>query len=347
MNAFLGCTKYHIITCINLINTKYREEDNIFVIYDFEGNLYELYSRISISMRNIKIFYIDGISTNNLILNYLKYIKLFNKEFKNCYCSKFFVHGFNPYAEIIYSILKKKNKKIEYICYEEGLGSYVLETCIKNLSIKQRILLSFFTFRILKKREYNLLLYEPMLLCVNNYDMVKLEKLEKIQSFNNEYYNYIFNYKKEFDYNEKVIYLEQIYTNFHEFDELENKLIEQLKINFKDDFIIKRHPRSNKNYKLKCIEDKSPWELVCMNNKIEDRILISVNSTACITPKVLFDKEPIIIILAKIFPDDLNIANHVCTLFEKLENTYKNKNRVFIPNNFDELNKIFDYIKIN
>ncbi len=59
------------------------------------------------------------------------------------------------------------------------------------------------------------------------------------------------------------------------------------------------HPRNPENDTIFLGSDpRQIWELQVLNTKdVEDKLIISVHSTACLTPKILFDKEPYVILL--------------------------------------------------
>lgn len=112
------------------------------------------------------------------------------------------------------------------------------------------------------------------------------------------------------------------------------------------DFSYKPHPNEvldENHQRFNLYQYEIPWEL---NIKIikNSNILISVFSTASVTPKILSDKEPTIIFLFRIlYPYEFFKAEE---FFERVKNSYRNKNKVLAPKSIDELSKIlFDFGK--
>ena len=87
-------------------------------------------------------------------------------------------------------------------------------------------------------------------------------------------------------------------------------------------------------------------EYFYVNSDIENNTLISVFSTACLSPFFMFNKEPRVIFLYKIIgldkKNDYNL--NFIKFIEKIQNNYKQKDRFLIPRTLDELDEIFDKI---
>ena len=83
------------------------------------------------------------------------------------------------------------------------------------------------------------------------------------------------------------------------------------------------------------------WEIMCANIDFSNKILISHCSTALYTPKFIFDQEPIVIFLFDMLVDDvLQSLNqmHAFEIFvDRLKETYRDKEKVFLPKSKEEL----------
>lgn len=96
--------------------------------------------------------------------------------------------------------------------------------------------------------------------------------------------------------------------------------------------------------------DKQIWEMKLLNmNDIDRKCFVSIHSTACLTPKLLFDEEPYLILFYHLIDDKVIERNeqfeHTMKLFI---DTYKHKERIMLPKTKDEFVECVDkFIKIN
>lgn len=72
------------------------------------------------------------------------------------------------------------------------------------------------------------------------------------------------------------------------------------------------------------------------------KILMSVFSSACIMPKIMFDEEPFVILLYKLIDvsDETAINSDIIDLVYKVKESYQNPERFVIPETFEELTQI-------
>lgn len=136
------------------------------------------------------------------------------------------------------------------------------------------------------------------------------------------------------------------------FDSYEEKLFIEIESVFPN-VLIKMHPRDEKSLvsKYKIFDIDAPWEAFPNNQDVNDFLLISTNSTALLTAKLLYNQEPFILVLDGLFGTN-NKSNSksnddIVQMFFELKNKYKNKDRVQIPMNESELKKSLTYIKNN
>lgn len=86
--------------------------------------------------------------------------------------------------------------------------------------------------------------------------------------------------------------------------------------------------------------DNIPWEIYNFYNKLEKKILISYNSTACFTPKIIYDEEPTIIMLFKIKELGIKNENYNDAFLKNIKKIYKDPQKIIIPTTFFELKKV-------
>ena len=107
-----------------------------------------------------------------------------------------------------------------------------------------------------------------------------------------------------------------------------------------ENFLYKTHPNEVLNgihNRFEIYHTNSPWELN-INSCEDNNILISVFSTASITPKILYNKEPRVIFLFRLLQPYLFFQAE--EFLVRVRNSYQNKNRVVAPRTIKELSEI-------
>lgn len=105
---------------------------------------------------------------------------------------------------------------------------------------------------------------------------------------------------------------------------------------------LKLHPRDHaQSYPPeRLLQLDAVWEVLpCLQN-VEDMLLISESSTALISPKLLFDQEPRVLVLEHLYPqrsDSTAAHQGRLHLFETVQAAYRDKSRFRIPKTFTEL----------
>ncbi len=109
-----------------------------------------------------------------------------------------------------------------------------------------------------------------------------------------------------------------------------------------DKLVVKMHPASrNTDYPDNILKfyDKIPFELIMDSYSMDRKILISIFSTACFSPKLLMDEEPYIILTYKIMKNSFSINTQYLELIEKIKGSYTNPEKIMIPDSIEELIK--------
>lgn len=104
---------------------------------------------------------------------------------------------------------------------------------------------------------------------------------------------------------------------------------------YKENVLFCPHPRKPLESNIfENQKEKSLWEINVLNNaNINELCLMTFNSTACLSPKILFDYEPYVIMTYSLLNDNKNIDNYVV----KAKKLYKDKNKVMTPRSETEL----------
>lgn len=250
--------------------------------------------------------------------------------------------GYLNFNVIFTTYLQKKYPETKCFFLDDGMESYLDKNTEDSYSALYSKVSHLFSVGGAVMNVEKLYVYMPELVAAKE-KYSGIYKLPSIDDLNlKRYLRDIFQYhtlrmKKKC----KVIYFDQLSTgDFH--DETLLKLQEKVLqiISEKWDasqWMIKMHPRSvldlypKKSHKL---ITTLPWELFCDDLVDENTILIAISSTACITPKMIYGKEPKVFLLEKIFINDTE--RKVCDFFRRVRVAYKSDNSFFIPESMEE-----------
>lgn len=148
------------------------------------------------------------------------------------------------------------------------------------------------------------------------------------------------NYKGSYSDND-IIYLQQPVSLWdHKYPEVEKELLYKCLDILDDRFIIRCHPLTVNDPKIKGIRydlQNYSWETVCIDQISDRNILIGVFSTAQFTPKQIFGREPYVIFIHKIIkPTGLDHVQ-IDRMIGKLIESYDSRNRILVPETTEEL----------
>ena len=112
-----------------------------------------------------------------------------------------------------------------------------------------------------------------------------------------------------------------------------------------NDLAVKMHPRSLidpyderiPRYRAKC-----PFEVLMSTMNMQDKVLISMFSTACMNPKLMLDVEPVVIFTLKLSGMEQFFLLNDDTLasIERFRATYRDQSRIYVPETMEELQAI-------
>ena len=253
--------------------------------------------------------------------------------------------------KILYHQCVLKGKKPDVIQYDEGLRSY-------SMDFKKSDNRPFFMGEYGKNNFCNAIngmyLYRPEVYSVDEYDY-ELYKLP------NPYENTILKEKLTYIFGnepmpeERFIYFEDFFfTDRHVTNDME--LFKEIaRIVGKDNIVVKTHPRDDYDrfapmgYKT-IGKSNTPWECQLLNSTVEKKILISVTSTAILTPYIIFNKNINVVSLEKLYKWEVPL--HTDEGFQKCLDRIKknmNENGVYLhmPSSLEELRELLLYMKSN
>lgn len=290
-----------------------------------------------------KLHLINSIKNIIFPLNYLKDnypidINLIKNQYDYIVTTKF-----TPFIAAMWQV----NKKAKLHLHEDGAGSYI---AYFDLEMRSKSYKMFYKLFNNGKDFYN---YEKIYL--NNKDIYTRDDknlVVEIPKFNKDYLKQIKKMFKEYiyDYGDIDIYwLSQKLDDSkgkESFDAEEEVLY--LK-KYKDKVLYCPHPRyflCEHDFKISDI--KQIWELQVLDqDNFDDKLIISVHSTACLTPKILFDKQPYVIFLYKlVIKHDWYFFKEMEKVIELFKNSYSDPSKIMIPETLAEYKECIDsYIK--
>lgn len=247
-----------------------------------------------------------------------------------------------PTPSFFLQCLEKINEKAILDYYEDGLGSYTGNFNSDYASKGRKIFAKIFKvgYNVIPVR--NLYVYEPEL--CNSTVADNLSALPKPTS------DFINTASKVFEYGlHRFNGNEMIWLGQRKVNDTVIKILNSLKTS-KRKIIIRKHPKdySDDIYQTLNLEIDSGeymWELLLANSEMSNLVLISSYSTATFTPKMLFDKEPYVILVYKLF-QDINPVHLKKTEYfvKKLKKIYIDKSKIIIPDSFEAFSKIIENV---
>ena len=337
-------TPLQLFNCINLqYNKKY--DGDLLIINQFHGAISMAKKVASLCMFN-SVTLIDKWNKEEVPIIKRKYFSFIYVMFPMYYLynelnrvgsevlkNKYSVIVSAIYSPIIITLLRK-NPESKLWLIDDGLASYtgnILTDFLKDIN-KPLVLI----YKLFYKDSFN---RKPDALFLNNCDYcknemnVELRQLPPIDKNILSISDSIFPIGKF--YNQPIIWF-----SIPSVDEMITHKIAQCFCISNLDVIVRMHPRDKQNdiymsyFGVDIPNDL--WETKVLTMDIEKKILVSVFSTAQFVPKYLYNKEPILILLYKLYGFEYDIS-----VGEAID-TYNNSDRIFIPNSLNELR---DYLK--
>ena len=252
----------------------------------------------------------------------------------------------------IFSKLYNHNNDLKLHFYEEGLGVYM--TSIYETYNGIKLMYSILGYKFEAAYVRDIYVYEPILCRVNNLK-IPYKSIGKIVFDDERLISRTMGNSSFIPYDIEAIYFENAFehTVFEGINE--NKIIDEIcKVLGSNNLSIRLHPRSSINKYKNCGYrlDKNlgiPWENIIANSRnIDDIILITINSSAVFSPKLIYNKEPRIVVLALAISNEFKNENWASSFWQEnfqefvlsFKQLYSNKERIQIPSSFRELSEV-------
>lgn len=245
----------------------------------------------------------------------------------------------------IYYAAKRINPSVRITLYEEGTCEY----CNLSEKSKSKKLFSHFFFHSYFFEDCReLYVYEPSVV-KSVWDNITVKPIPRFYEDKdlicilNKVFG--FNIEETYVYKNKVVFLESCFDANLDFEKYQldmlNIVIETVGA---ENVIVKMHPRSPKNKypeNIKTVYSNSPFEILAVNMDLDSCAFVSPYSSAIVTPKLILNKEPVVICLDRILDRELNEGDYV---FDRVADIYENKS-FYIPKSEAELTDALSKLK--
>ncbi|MCR4633459.1 MAG: alpha-2,8-polysialyltransferase family protein [Erysipelotrichaceae bacterium] len=244
-----------------------------------------------------------------------------------------------PKYNTLISAVWRLNPKAKLHLYEDGTAAYFGAL---DLTPDSRLYKKFFTILNYGRSFYD---YERFYL--NDASLFSGDHKEKTVSIPDFDPDFLMKIKKDFkEYlngddakGKDILYFAQ-YLNNKDINIFIDSLLSDLE-EYKENVLYIPHPRhkDSKTYGFDYVNKKQIWELKQLDiNDLEEKMLIAIHSTACFTPKILFDREPYLLLFYKLCDDKVTARNDRFDIFvERFIRTYRDPGKIMIPETPDEL----------
>ena len=265
------------------------------------------------------------------------------------------VYGSGAYSTV--AAIMKLNPDADFILYEDGLGPYSdesIDALIKRTSGGKLNRLFCDTFHV------GSYVCKPEKMLVNNVSACKCaayegNRVQPLPAFTEEFLGFsngVFDVVTDHTGNDKNSYdfcwLSQPFDCNPGAAEVRD-LIRDVLMEFRDEVCVRMHPRDrDADYysAFRVDRGKDLWELSVLNRDADRLVLMGAFSNAQVTPKLLFDLEPILIFM-HLLNDKLPEANKAVIEEEinGMRRIYSDPDRIYKPSTSEELREILNSLK--
>ena len=349
--AFVCDTPYQVLTATNLYYSCFCENvADIYIVNQFKDaeSIYEnlkkeeLFDNVFFLNREENRFMQKGVKRYfKVAYTYLNPIYAINNQLKTIEARTVK----NRYDVILSSVMTcfvsaliKVNTGAEFSLFDDGTSSYSGDVVKSGGGLLYKM------FSKLTKTGAHVARAEK--LYVNNKEMCQSKAADiicQIPAMTEEFLNIanrIFSVQESVDRTKEIIFLSQPSTGRQSLADDMQRLIDILKP-YKEKITVRLHPREIDFEKYKDFQidtSKEFWELKVSQLEMDGKVLVSDYSTAQITPKILFDKEPRLLFTYKM-ASTYNLEEKMSfdNVVKYVKENYRDKSKIMVPNNEEEL----------
>ena len=361
MNAFIVGRPYQLFNSINLILSKKIEGD--LFLYDEYENAKTDYEAVCQAGVFHNVFYVKKFNNPNegfakkfcgRLRNVLKPVEYLNDIIIGFYKSEedfIYEEIYSSGETPVVIALRCINQKIRFNVVEDGLATYDKDGILGGyLSVMNTISRRILSFKWKPVSIHKVYLYRP--------DMVEegyqylTEKLEfSISPDTVEIYQKVFHYIND-KYNRKFIVLSEktdaLDMKNKDFKSFVIKALHDANINL-DDVCYRLHPAEDRSLyidvEINVEYPEEMWEILCGDYIMDETVLITTVSTAAFSPKKLYDKEPYVIFLYDALGLYGKQKENTDDFVKDLMDVYRNKDKIKIPQNAEEVVRVLTKLK--
>ena len=351
--AFICDTPYQTLNVMSLYWHNYRHLENIqadiFIVDQFRGAK-EIYSRLVAENMFTNVFFLKREENRFMPQGWKRSVRVMYSYWNPRHALRNQMENFNVnqlvncYDEIYASLVRcctsaliKLNPKADFHLFEDGSGSYAGDLVINGGGRLYQLFSKVFRTGSYAARAKKLYVYSPSI-CRST----AADEICALPAMNPEFLQIAY---RVFDIGEaatgkEILFLSQPADGQGAWAEAMAKM-SQILDPWKDRIVVRMHPRDTayelySNFTIDARGDM--WELKTTQMDLDKTVLIGYYSTAQMTPKMLYDKEPWLIFVCHIMnvssPEEMaNVDQGI----EKIRQLYTNKDRIIVPRTAEEL----------
>lgn len=219
----------------------------------------------------------------------------------------------------------------EIIFIEDGSGSYTDRIGVANLAKSGEMMQ-----KLLRRGPKNINPDECFLFSPNYYRGEYKERTRKLLLAKGELLEQFFNISSEIYEKSKMVYFDQPKYSGEINKDTDLNIFQIL--NTIEGLVVRPHPQlKGRKYKNLIVDNEGiQWEMLCQRYVNDSTVLIGKYSTAQLSPKLIFDKEPYIVFTHRLYGKFSRIDSEI----ERFKREYKNPNKIFVPESIEEFREI-------
>lgn len=315
MKAFFCRTPIHVFRSIQLTMQVFPQDNCDIYVFDTFPQSDGVAGRLNNLRIFANVFYIydkefmrygvaDSLRTTCLSSEFKKIL------LSNNYEDVFVFNVYGAFNELIFNVLKKKNRTLKFNIVEDGPSIYHIQKY--KAGVTKKFLYPLFGVHSyldnVKKWWFSIPeLMDPL----NNGEK---EKLPKVNRADTEFVSVINNVFK-YDNNHlirtaKIIFMEECYWSDGLLPNGEDlKLIKEIQSQIGEQIVVKLHPRTKEDRfseEFNVVPANGiPWEVYALNMNMDEKVLISLSCSTMVSTKLLYGDETYSLILYPIVEDKI------------------------------------------
>lgn len=332
---FIAETHFQFMNCINIAYHTSASQCDLFI-----NEMYKDVKEYANKIERLGLFRkIETYSINfgkiEKLFRFLVLKKYIFRKFKKFDYDIVFFASRDFLTRCVVTYCKYIKPSIHLISYDEGLGTYISRMESYTNVVEKTIV------QIIYHNSANIvtdkILYKPEAYIGESKD-ITLYRMPSVDSQVIRLFNQMYEYDDFKRFNSKVIFFDNYYDGT---DTNKKVVLECLIKKTEGKLLIKKHPQTPDGvYDSGNVYQYSdlPYEIMAANDSdIQNKILVTIMSTAVWTPALMFNQYPKIVLLYPLF--DNEGVNDAKRIIEKMTSLYL-EDRVVIVTSYDELKEL-------